>query len=94
MPLRFSLTLDLHFKNGERRDNEDGAAVTVFLRASSKVLWTCSLSVASTTSAMLDMRRSGCGWVDRGFGRGGGCDLILVGFRQWCVVGRYELEKL
>ena len=30
-----------------------------------------------------------------GFDRRGGClDLILAGFRQWCVVGSDELEKL
>ena len=29
-----------------------------------------------------------------GFGHGGGRDLILVGFRQWCMVGGDELEKL
>ena len=28
-----------------------------------------------------------------GFGHGGGRDLILVGFRQRCVVGGDELEK-
>ena len=60
MPLRFSLTLDLHFNNGERCDDEDGTTIPIFLKASSKVSWTCSLSVASTASAMLDMRRFGC----------------------------------
>ena len=29
-----------------------------------------------------------------GFGRDGGRDLILAGFRQWCMVGGNELEKL
>lgn len=47
-----------HFSNGERRDDEDGAAVVVFPRALSKVSWTRSLSVASTASATLDSRRS------------------------------------
>ncbi|XP_075635970.1 serine/threonine-protein kinase PCRK1 [Castanea sativa] len=47
-----------HFSNGERRDDEDGAAVVVFPRALSKVSWTRSLSVASTASATLDTRRS------------------------------------
>ena len=28
------------------------------------------------------------------FGRGSGRDLILAGFRQWCVVGGDKLEKL
>ena len=78
MPLRFSLTLDLHFNNDGWRDDEDGVAVTIFPRASSKVLWTCSLSVASTANATLDMRRSECGWVDWG--------LLVTFHRGWVVL--------
>lgn len=33
-------------------------------------------------------------WFWLSFGRGGGCDLILAGFQQWCVVRGDELEKL
>ena len=66
MPLRLSLTLDLHFNNGEQCNDEDGATIAIFPKASLKVSWTCSLSEASIASPMLDMRQSKCGWVDQG----------------------------
>ena len=47
MPLRLSLTLDLHFNNGERHDDEDGTAIAIFPGASSKVSWTCASSMVS-----------------------------------------------
>ena len=93
--LYVSLTLDLHFNNGEQRDDKDGAAVAVFPRALLKVLWMCSLSVATTASATLDMRRFGSGWVDWGLHitfHQGWVVLILwfwlfCGFRALILVG-------
>ena len=86
MPLRLFLTLDLHFNNGEWRDDEDNSTITVFLRASSKASWTCSLNVASTASATLDTRRSRCGWVNRG--------LLVVGVGWFHGVGWFVGARL
>ena len=82
MPFRLSLTLDLHFNNGEQRNDEDGAAIAIFPKASLKVSWTCSLSEASTANAMLDMRHSRCGW-DVGCFHGVAW-FVGVGLIQWC----------
>ena len=100
MPLHLSLTLDLHFNNGERYDDEDGTAIAIFPRASSKVSWTCASSMVSDAmTRMVPLVPHwtwdapgvvGFCWVDRGLlvvgvGWFRGVDCFMgVGLIRWC----------